>query len=882
MFQASKKLYLIYSVRSLLTILFLLWFLPLSFSNDRGLYFYAHQSAIERRTSLLLHPGRAYEQHQINNLEIKFDAEIRRNERELFGYLLKIIDNKKGSFKLLLNNQNEVFLVISKPAQKDEFIKLKINQAPRLQVSLRLDRSTDHIILKINGQAIQMTTVLSDLKNLVFNFGQCHIEGFESNDVPPMTLRDVQLLVNGTLANHWQFDKYQKQVIYDQIEGAEATFNNGKMLIDKSVKWHKLGSISSIYAPQIAFDSIHNQLIVMDSTGARYFSPATMSSTLYPMKNIPGDRVENRLTIDYVNNKLLFYNFNTPYLNYFDSNSRTWTKQEAQRQDHSHHNSYISPKDTSLYLFGGYGHYKYNSDFIKINLRTGALVKKDLSASITPRYLAAMGANHAGDKLFVLGGKGAEMGLQELSSKSFSDLYAIDLKQMAPRLLIDNILLDKKNYGFSNHLILTENDRNMYVLTYPIDQTASYFQLNKIDMQTKAVEKYADSIPFHFKDDLSFCDLFYSPSLKMLLAVTVSSTDKVSSMVDIYAIDFPPLKQADLQYTLPAKSAPWKASFMLILGLGIVIGVFLYLRYRKQRQQVSLSPTAQSAPEQTAPATGNNLSTLASQSSKTVANVTQAQAQKKKCFYNRRQNSILFLGEFQVYDKYGKEYSESFSPILKHLLILILLYSIKFEKGISSSKLEEILWFDKSDKSATNNRNVNISKLRLLLESLDNVQIVNKSSNWSIKLPENVLSDYAETIFLAEKIKNDPDIDRSDVQRFLELTSYGELLPNIQFEWIDNFKSEFSNIVMDTLSTLIHSPKIAWDQYDSILLQITDSMFLFDPLSEEALYLKCKILFQQDKKTLAISTYENFIKRYQINLGEEFDKTFKEIVGPLL
>jgi two-component SAPR family response regulator len=159
---------------------------------------------------------------------------------------------------------------------------------------------------------------------------------------------------------------------------------------------------------------------------------------------------------------------------------------------------------------------------------------------------------------------------------------------------------------------------------------------------------------------------------------------------------------------------------------------------------------------------------------------------------------------------------------------------------------------------------------------------VNKSSNWSIKLPENVLSDYAETIFLAEKIKNDNDIDRSDVQRFLELTSYGELLPNIQFEWIDNFKSEFSNIVMDTLSTLIHSPKIAWDQYDSILLQITDSMFLFDPLSEEALYLKCKILFQQDKKTLAISTYENFIKRYQINLGEEFDKTFKEIVGPLL
>ena len=882
MFRASKNLSFIYLLRYPLTIFQLFWLLSFAYSNDRGLYFYAHQSIIERRTSLLIHPEK-YDYEHIPHLTIKFDADIRRNESELFGYLLKIIINRKESFNLLLNNQNEVFLVISKQAEKDRYIKLSIKKATLIQVNLTFDRPKSRIMLKINGQTIQMKADLADLKDLLLNFGQCQLEGFECNDVPPIILRDVQLLTNGKLTNHWQFDKYQNQVIYDQIQGAQAVFKNGKMLIDKSVKWHKLGTISTLYAPQITFDSLQNQLIVLDSSTARFFSPVSMSSTLHSMKNIPGDKVENRLTIDYVHKKLLFYNFNPPYLNYFDAGSKTWTKQEEQRQDHSHHNSYISPNDTSLYLFGGYGHYKYNSDFIKINLKTGALVKKDLSSTITPRYLSAMGANKAGDKLFILGGKGGEMGLQELSSKSFSDLYAIDLKQMHPQLLINNILLDKKNYGFSNHLILAENDRDMYVLTYPIDQTSSYFQLNKIDMQNKQVERYADSIPFHFKDDLSFCDLFYSPSLKILLAVTVSSKDKINSTVDIYAIDFPPLKQVDLQYIIPVKSKAWKLELILFI-LMVLTTIVWYVRTKKHTNKTLPISEQHSIPKIMMSSPESDLFSEQHEEAKPQVAVSELSPNNKRCFYNRRQNSILFLGEFQIYDKYGKEYSENFSPILKHLLILILLYSIKFEKGISSSKLEEILWFDKSDKSATNNRNVNISKLRLLLESLENVQIVNKSSNWSIKLPENMLSDYAEIIFLAERIKIDidTDIDRSDILRFLELTSYGELLPNIQFEWIDNFKSEFSSIVMDTLSILIHSHQIKCEQCDSILLKITDTMFIFDPLSEEALCIKCRILFKQDKKTLAILTYENFIKRYQINLGEDFHKTFKEVLGSKL
>ena len=73
-----------------------------------------------------------------------------------------------------------------------------------------------------------------------------------------------------------------------------------------------------------------------------------------------------------------------------------------------------------------------------------------------------------------------------------------------------------------------------------------------------------------------------------------------------------------------------------------------------------------------------------------------------------KKSSILFLDGFQVWDKNGADITKSFTPILKQLLILIILYSVNNKKGISNVTLRELLWFDKTDESAQNNRRVNI------------------------------------------------------------------------------------------------------------------------------------------------------------------------------
>ena len=93
-----------------------------------------------------------------------------------------------------------------------------------------------------------------------------------------------------------------------------------------------------------------------------------------------------------------------------------------------------------------------------------------------------------------------------------------------------------------------------------------------------------------------------------------------------------------------------------------------------------------------------------------------------------RKSSILFLDGFQVWDKNGIDITKSFTPILKQLLILIILYSVNNKKGISNVTLRELLWFDKMDESAQNNRRVNIRKLKLLLEKLDGAELVKEST----------------------------------------------------------------------------------------------------------------------------------------------------------
>ena len=110
----------------------------------------------------------------------------------------------------------------------------------------------------------------------------------------------------------------------------------------------------------------------------------------------------------------------------------------------------------------------------------------------------------------------------------------------------------------------------------------------------------------------------------------------------------------------------------------------------------------------------------------------------------------------------GNDITANFAPRLKHLLILLILYTEKNPNGILTSKTTGILWPDKEETAARNNRNVNLRKLRVLLESIGDVEVVTENNFMHIKWGENVFCDYREVLARIQQFKEKQRVTQPD------------------------------------------------------------------------------------------------------------------------
>lgn len=242
-------------------------------------------------------------------------------------------------------------------------------------------------------------------------------------------------------------------------------------------------------------------------------------------------------------------------------------------------------------------------------------------------------------------------------------------------------------------------------------------------------------------------------------------------------------------------------------------------------------------------------------------------------YFNRTKGAVSLLGQFSVYDKEGNNITEQFTPRLKELFLLLVLYSEKKKHGVSVEKVTEIIWFDKKESAARNNRNVTLRKLRILLEAVGNVEIVSSNGYLSVRWGKDIFCDY-HTMMTYVKAYNEGEFYDSDehLARMLEILLYGPLLQGYETEWLDEFKDFYSSFSIDLLNKLLQQKMSEKD--DKMILRIAEILFLHDPLNEEALEAKCQVLCRQGKMGLAKRTYERFCKIYQESMGENYERTF--------
>ena len=835
--------------------------------QEKGLSFQSHKVIKDQRTSLHLTPDKPL--HLANGFKLEFEM-MMRNEISRFGYIFRIVVNDTLNIDFLsardLKRNNCFWLVCG----NDSRAIFHISEIPNFKkeewvhVSLIHNPGKEQVTLSINGKSetIDFSFAKGDLHLCDFYFGANDHPKFFTTDVPPIVVKEIfiKTLKDKTLFN-WPFGKHGINVAYDTVTGKKCAVTNPIWIIDTHIKWQKVSTLKFNTKPQIAYNSQRAHLYFVEKKQIQDYSLARkcIADTIYPQSGYPYETQANQVIYHPGKKELWSYDFNSPEIVRFNFETRQWSSSPSKPEepDFWHHNHIISPRDSGIISFGGYGHFRYHGLLQQYDIQAQQWKQYNLSKDIMPRYLSAAGL--LGKDILLFGGFGNKTGEQQVAPNSTTDLYLISTQDFKVKKLWEMDAVSNRTQ--SNSLVIDNSNNRFYTLSYPKHLYKSAIQLYsyRIDKPERSI--FADTIPYIFSDTESFCDLYYNQRNNEFIALTLSPAEgKNQFELNLYSLAYPPMLIDEVMEPEPSVFNAKLIAYIFIIIILFAIAGFIVYR-KKRHHSPKISPSGQVVIEK-------KDTEVLYQFQKTNLNIQKPKLQA---------SSLILIGGFQAGDKESKDITGLFTPTLKNIVLMILLNTIKNGKGVSSTLLQETFWFDKSEESARNNRNVNIKKIRNLLEDISGLEITNENSYWQMKIEEPFYCDYIEVLDLMKLIKEkEQSVNINTINRFISLVSCGQFLPNIQTEWLDPFKSEYSNTVVDCLDIIIQRARTLND--NKLLIQCAEVILLQDPNNEGAIEMKCYALCKMGKKGLAKTAYDLFCRDYLNMLDTHYNVSFEEVL----
>ena len=427
-----------------------------------------------------------------------------------------------------------------------------------------------------------------------------------------------------------------------------------------------------------------------------------------------------------------------------------------------------------------------------------------------------------------------QAGKQEEFPKNLHDLYLIDYRNLSCQKLTE--FPAEGPIVYSNSMVIDSLNNNFYTLKFFNDRFHSSLSLFSVDLRNFERKSFADSIPYNFLDSESFCDIFLDKLTNDLYSILLQEKESGFYSVDVYSLSYPPLNWTDILQDkyLDNEVDSKRIVYLLLAGIGVSLILLLYFFFRPKKK---------------------------------VSNITTSNFSDKDTIglINRKQFSAIYLlGGLQIFDSNGNDITQKFTPVIRQMFLFILLNFIQNGKGITSERLDETFWSGMDKDSASNNRNVNIRKLRLLLKEIGDITLKNEKSYWLLDIGSEVFIDYAMIISLLLEDKLSSNFDSRRLAKILELASQGILLPNMITDWIDHYKSDYSGKI---INFLLEKSKTVEVQRDLVSMQkIADIVLLHDDIDEEAIRLKCIALYKLGQKGLSKSRFEKFRSPENISL----------------
>jgi len=847
-----------------------LCFVPYAIAGDvkYGLDFSSFEVVQEKRTGLNLTYEKPFSFS--DGFSLSFDVRFLSDYKFSYGYVFRIIGQNEYHVDFLVNERNLIVAHLGKTIADFSFEDIDITYDTFFPFEVQFDVKNNELNISCKGKRITAKNIsVKEFRTVDIIFGKCDYPRFQTSDIPKMSIRDVKINDGKNKpVYYWPLSIHTQDGVYDELKRKFAYAENPQWILDKHALWKSRVSLNTKHNPQICYNPDDNTVSIFDHDSLYSFDINTLQiKNVNFNEGLPGNLYTNQT--GYNKNTQSYYLYIDVGDNIFtyDTLINSWDAVQKERTNayHLHHNKFVSLYDNCLYTFGGYGHHKYNNVISKYDFATDSWETQNFDGDrIQPRYLSGLGVIDD-TKFLLFGGYGSETGAQELSPQNYYDLYIIDIKEKTVRKIWE-LESPKDNFVISNSIVVDTLNNCFYALCFPQQLYNTTLRLGKFSLEKPEYEFFKNNIPFAYLDIYSYVDLFLDNDAGELVAITSSPVVAEStSTVSIYSLIYPPLAENVLFQSEDNGINEHRTAIIVIFSLLLCIcGGFLYFIKKKKKSIQAIADRSILSLEKKNELDPENIPITEKIGS----------AEPEKTLVDKK--AILLFGGFQVIDKEGRDITSEFSPLLKQLFLIILLNTLKDGKGVSSLKLRETLWFDKSPESARNNRGVLLSRLRQIFEQVGSINIENRNSYWIVEIGDDVYCDYDEVVSLMKKMKGQI-LTNENVRKLLSVISGGEMLHNFQFDWIDSFKADFSNSLIDILLEIIKSPNISLSPQDSII--VADAIFIHDFLNEDALKLKCSALIRMGKNGLAKGVYNSFAKEYQTSFGSTFKYAFDQIVS---
>lgn len=847
----------------IISILYYIFFASECFANkgNGGLEFQANNVKIQDRTSWnMFDKGIKFPK---DSLKLQFDMSI-------YG------DNMIGHILTCKDSENEYFnIIVYQDVTLSDTLYFNLNftywnQKTIIPISRKDARKWQNVLISIYPKDGKAVFCIGNRKQIIKNenckkdivgrlsffFGKCG----HYLDLLPFSLKNVYYFSDNEKI-YFPLNENNGEIIHSIDNKYVGYVENPSWIGNKYYHWIKVAELEENEIAAIFHDKKENNIVIKTSDKTIIFDTFSWKKNELDLSNdekFKFLRGEANYVYDTNTSELIMFN------NIYSSDYKAICKYNYRKRNLNavgnstlrykyHHNSVFSDKEMkNIYQFGGYFSFKYSNTFYRMNtsdFRWESIIFK--GDTIMPRFYTSVGYDFAGknEYVYLYGGYGNESGSQKDGSRYFYDLYRINLPDTSI-VKVCEFPMQGLDYVPSRDLILSNDGDGFYTLCstqYKPESHAILYKFNWNDLSFKTI---GDSIPYLSQKISTQVHLFEDEISNCFICAIQEFVTANKSKIKIYKISYP--CEQDEKSNLGFYYNSNLKNYIIIFGGALILLVgFIYFKRVKRHSNLYNDKKE------------NEVSDIV---------LNDENGGKKEENNNQimiRNNSIFMLGDFAVFGKTGKDITYMFSSKIRQLFLLILLYSYKEQyAGISSNEISTIIWPEKELSKSKNVRGVTMKNLKEVLSEIEGIKLIYQSGKWIIDIDQTKC--FCDYINLISCIINKND-NYDHVKPSLSLLRRGRLLQSESLDWIDPFKADFEDIILEKYCRyMINSYK----RSDFIVsYKISQVLLGLDPLNEDIMKIeinslcgmgdivKARMKFRQ----FAISYYEVYGTNIDIN-----------------